>query len=263
MELRNLDQIRERDSVGGARLGHWLLGAAGAGALGVALYHGVEAERPMLESTQDPLGELIAETLASTEREAQLSPTRLVPGEASFAQVLVDREAASTAHAAVKDEQGRLIPPLAPTATGDEPPASAPELAPPSIAELLPTPARIQTDQDPLMRLAEADSTVPPRKPSRTPGPGHYQIQVSSFLRVGDAQRLVRQLRRRGYPAHIETARVRGENWHRVRLGPYVERSVALARKRDFEAREAMATLLVDPAKLRRQAQAIERAQRD
>lgn len=254
MELRNLEQIREQDPRGGARLGQWLLGAATTGALAAALYHAVEPERPMRESTQDPLGELIAETLASTEREAKLSPTRLLPGEASFAQVLVDREAPSTAHAAIKDEHGRLVPPLGPEASSQQPRASALELPPRPIADFLPSTSRIQTDQDPLMRLSETESTATPRRPSRAPGSGHYQIQVSSFERVGDAQQLVRQLRRRGYPAHIETAKVRGESWHRVRLGPYLERNAALAQKREFEAREAMATLLVDTKKVRHRA---------
>ena len=41
--------------------------------------------------------------------------------------------------------------------------------------------------------------------------------------------------------------------WYRVRIGPFKEKGKALAYKLEFEQKESMAALLIDPEKVERQ----------
>lgn len=67
-------------------------------------------------------------------------------------------------------------------------------------------------------------------EPGETPPVGAeagYAVQVASLRRQEDAQQLKAKLALRGFQASIQTAWVNGQQWFRVRIGPYAERSAA------------------------------------
>lgn len=59
-----------------------------------------------------------------------------------------------------------------------------------------------------------------PEQPA-TPTGGSYLIQVGSFRSAGDAEALKARLAMLGMMANIEPVSVNGQDWHRVRLGPF------------------------------------------
>ena len=82
------------------------------------------------------------------------------------------------------------------------PPAPRPE--PPAAAEQLPA--------------------EPPSVPTSPNGRG-FLVQVGSFRRAADAERLKAELALLGISSRVQTARVAsGETYHRVRAGPYADR---------------------------------------
>ena len=49
-----------------------------------------------------------------------------------------------------------------------------------------------------------------------------YVVQVASFRKLGDADRLKANLALLGLEGHIQTVSINGEEiWHRVRVGPF------------------------------------------
>ena len=104
----------------------------------------------------------------------------------------------------------------------------------------------VMVSEDEVNRRVKASSSVPtPPKPApapaTTPGPGApvvnvepaapppphaasdevLMLQVAAFKAKGDAESLKAQLALKGMQAGIETATIKGESYHRVRLGPY------------------------------------------
>ena len=57
---------------------------------------------------------------------------------------------------------------------------------------------------------------------------GSYTIQAASVRNKPDADRLVKKLTRKGYPAYLLTSRIEGKGtWHRVRIGSYASKDKA------------------------------------
>ncbi|MCU0597847.1 MAG: SPOR domain-containing protein [Desulfobacterales bacterium] len=70
---------------------------------------------------------------------------------------------------------------------------------------------------------------TPPAEAEGKPPAGskQYTIQVAS-LREADKANIVKdKFREKGYPAYCQSSPVRGEVWHRVRIGPYPDRAIA------------------------------------
>jgi len=60
------------------------------------------------------------------------------------------------------------------------------------------------------------------------PGASFYTVQVGSFRRDTDAQRLQQQLAQKGYAARLLSISLPGKGlWHRVRIGTFAERAEA------------------------------------
>jgi len=60
------------------------------------------------------------------------------------------------------------------------------------------------------------------------PGASFYTVQVGSFRRDTDAQRLQQQLAQKGYAARLLSITLPGKGlWHRVRIGTFAERAEA------------------------------------
>lgn len=56
---------------------------------------------------------------------------------------------------------------------------------------------------------------------------GNYTVQVGSFTRAGDAQRMAANLESDGYPAYVARGVVDGTTYYRVRVGKYQTRDEA------------------------------------
>ncbi len=94
-----------------------------------------------------------------------------------------------------------------------------------------PTPApkpRPKPKPTPAPKAAPAAKPAParPSTPARasTTSPSAWVIQVASLRERNRAYAMVQRLRAKGFPAYLEEARVKRELWHRVRIGPELER---------------------------------------
>lgn len=212
----------------------------------------------------DPLGDLVARTHpAGVSRQ----PVRLGVADVSFPGVLTDRGQPTTAMALVRDASpGARGREARPDATGPAPDATA--QAPESAAgdeaaerlPVVPLPAqgmlwRPETkvaSGDRLHQMARRLSREQGEETAEPGGPGGYQLQVASFRVEPQAQAFAEALRRRGHRAYVASAQVAGRGeWHRVRVGPFKYlRSVQIYRQ-EFEAKERLVTLLVDPPRAR------------
>ena len=71
------------------------------------------------------------------------------------------------------------------------------------------------SDGSPKPKVAAAEAAV-------------YTIQASSVKNKPDADRLVRKLKKSGFPAYLLTSKVEGKGtWHRVRIGSYSNKTEA------------------------------------
>ena len=112
-----------------------------------------------------------------------------------------------------------------------EPQISVPSLIPSETARK--AKARITPRFEFYTMLPEKEIAVPdtvlvePARPSSAPlneavAGTRYLLQVGSFRRLQDADRLKAQLAFMGLEATIQTVSIDGaETWHRVRIGPY------------------------------------------
>lgn len=251
MDLRNLDQIQEQDGGSGRGLGPWLLGAGGVAAIVLAMVMSMPEKHVAAESTEDPLAELLAKA-----KEVQSTPAdQLSPDHASFAQILTDKERPSTALVAVKASDGRLIEPVEKLLPAPPPPADDLPVVPLPVGKLLDSTKLTAEPQDGLAGLAADHAQLPPGSRREEAGsPGDYQIQVAAFNERKEADAYVEELRMRGHRAHAVAVQLPNRGlWYRVRVGPFKDKLKAIAYKVDFEQKEGMATMLIDPEKLERQ----------
>jgi cell division septation protein DedD len=248
VDIRNLDQIKEQErDRSGRGLGPWLLGAAGVGAVVLTAVMSMPAKELPAESNVDPLSEL----LAKAKEEKSLPADQLSHAHTSFAELLTDKERPSTALVAVKARDGRFIDSPEPEPPAGPPPGDELPVVPLPAGRLLESTKLTDEPHDELTELAADRAQLPPGGDKAKFGsPGAFQIQVASFREQGEADAYVQELRLRGHAAYREGARVLGRGmWHRVRIGPFQGKAPALAYKAEFERKEGMAALLVDPEK--------------
>lgn len=269
VDIRHLDQIKEQDRSGSGRaLGAWLLGAAGVGAVVLTAVMSMPSKQLPAESTVDPLSELLAKAKDAKDEKAPPAD-QLSQDHTSFAELLTDKERPSTALVAVKARDGHLIENTEPALPAGPPPGDELPVVPLPAGRLLEVTKMNVGPRDELTELATDRAQLPAGgDKAQSGGPGNYQIQVASFPSQTEAEAYVDELRLRGYPAYREGAQIPGRGlWHRVRIGPFKEKAKALAYKSEFERKEGMAALLVDPEKTelreaQRAAKLLERAKK-
>jgi cell division protein FtsN len=106
-------------------------------------------------------------------------------------------------------------PPLPPPAPRPQPQVQPPPAGIESVAVSEPAPASEPLASDPL-------------PPPTTPSPGTYVVQVASFSRPADAERLRERLTQLGLSTSVQTATLQnGKTAYRVRTGGYANRSEA------------------------------------
>lgn len=249
VDIRHLDRIQEQEGASpGRALGPWLLAALGVGALVLTAVMSMPEQQVAVAPADDPLSALIAKA-----KEERSEPAdRLSKDHASFAEILTDKERPSTALVAVKAHDGKLIEHTEPRVPAAPPPGDALPVVPLPAGKLLESTGLSADPKDGLTELAADRAQLPPGGERAQAGSaGEFQIQVASFRDKAEADSYVEELRLRGHRAHSEAARVPNRGvWHRVRIGPFKEKFKALAYKAEFEAKEGMAALLVDPEKV-------------
>jgi cell division septation protein DedD len=76
--------------------------------------------------------------------------------------------------------------------------------------------------------VSGAIKNISPPLPSRPVTQEQYRLQVAAFRTYEDAQRMVRLLRDKGYPAMIAQTGASEKMWNQVVLGPFPSRAAAL-----------------------------------
>lgn len=80
----------------------------------------------------------------------------------------------------------------------------------------------------PELEVLIPESETRPPEPKDRPGTPdadkQYILQVGSFQNPGDAEKLKANLAFLGLQAEVQKVRINGQNWHRVRTGPYADR---------------------------------------
>ncbi len=80
----------------------------------------------------------------------------------------------------------------------------------------------------PPQKDSPAKEKISPVKKTSTTGP-RYTIQTAAFKNAQDADRLIEELKKSGYPADRAIGKVQGKGlWFRVRIGEYKSKSEAL-----------------------------------
>lgn len=77
--------------------------------------------------------------------------------------------------------------------------------------------------------------------------PGIYSLQVGSFQAKSEANQMVRNLGKAGYPAFLVSVHMpeRGGLWYRVRVGPFHSKQEVWAKKKEFEEKERIPAFVV------------------
>ena len=71
------------------------------------------------------------------------------------------------------------------------------------------------------IKTPDNDKDGTPSGPSTTPGKS-YLIQAGSFRRNSEAEKRKAELALLGVQSHIQSVSINGEDWYRVRVGPFV-----------------------------------------
>lgn len=260
VNLRNLERIQE-GAPRSSRLGTILLAATGSAAVLLTSFllggRGGAEPAPKI----DPLASLVEQARATKSPSA-----RQIQGSVEFPEILSDRENPTTALAAVKGKDGRLLPPEDHPAEDAPPNRDLLPVVPLPAGALLAQTTVTSEPKDPLTALAREQSVAPDASGTIMPGgEGGFSVQVGSFKEQADAERFVSELLRRGHRAYRQAANVPSRGlWHRVRIGPFKNGFEANLYKQKLEKSEKLTALVIDPEKVeqREQARAAKLAER-
>jgi len=107
--------------------------------------------------------------------------------------------------------------------TPEEPAPEEPSPEEPSTPDMLP----------PIPQVPQVDIPPEPASPwSSLPAPGShggYAVQLAAFSTASEAEAMASTLREAGVDAYLMEVEVRGETWHRVRVGRFGARADAAA----------------------------------
>ena len=97
----------------------------------------------------------------------------------------------------------------------------------------------------PVDSAARVQTAAVSASPPVSPGAKFYTVQVGSFRRANDAQRLQQQLVQKGYTARLLSITLPGKGlWHRVRVGTFSERVEADQMAQRLRSQENMTVLV-------------------
>ena len=90
----------------------------------------------------------------------------------------------------------------------------------------------VETGVEPVPEVKK-DPPPPPPKAAAIPTSG-WSVQVASYDNAKDADARVEKLRERELKAYRVTALIRGQNWHRVKVGSYPSKDAAAKARNDL-----------------------------
>lgn len=129
----------------------------------------------------------------------------------------------------------------------------------PSSFDTPPVAKETMQESPPVVASAPPESEQMPMRQAGTPAENQggmvriksaenakYALQVGSYQQVAEANAAVQKWKGKGYPAYLMIADIpdRGR-WYRVRLGGFASRAEANKYKKQFEAQEAVETIVV------------------
>ena len=249
VNVRNLEQIREHDSrKAKSRLGTLVLASLGGAGVVIAIVVSSTHSTTHDATRSDALAQL------TTQQKSSVGPVARVDRQnVSFPSLLSDSDKPTTALAAVKDEQGRLLANDSVIPSAGEAGVASDKIPSGQLpaAELLSAANQTAQAKDSLSKMAIAASQIP--DDAELAGEGHdggIQIQVASFRSIDDADALVKDLRHKGHHAYRQPAYVPDRGlWQRVRVGPFKSRIEAVGYRRKLEQTERILAFVIDPDK--------------
>lgn len=162
-------------------------------------------------------------------------PPRETPVEVGVELPAPDRKGAGSQTIRIKvaeesPEAGSITRPPEPS----DPAPSGGAAAKPDESEPVkpePAPAKAAAEDRPVPEPTPTPAAKPARQaPPAQPTPtGGWAVQLGSFSRKDNADRLAKELSDRGYDVFIDRGEARGKSWYRVRVGPVTDRAEAEA----------------------------------
>ncbi len=243
--VRNLERIQEdgpRERGGrGATLA--LVVMSGACILFATMAFGARRTSTPAQKKGDPLAELAAHSGGSNW--SSTSPT-ILPGEVTFPGILSDKANPATALAAATAPLSSATIPPPPPATDKL--SVVPLPARHALGAYTITSATVNKPKDKLSSLADgaADPVGAGGTLVASGTEGGWQVQVSSFRTMPEADAFATQLRARGHKAHVQRADIPSRGtWFRVKIGPFATQGEAIKYRSSFEAKEKIPGFVV------------------
>lgn len=239
--VRNLERIQEDGPrEGGGRSATLALVVMGSAcALFATMAFGARRSTTPVQKKVDPLAELASKSTAS--------PT-ILPGEVTFPGILSDKPNPATALAAATAAGSMTVlpPPPATDKLSVVPLPARHALT--GNAYVAPSPSSVDKPKDKLSALAAGatDPTAAGGALVASGAEGGWQVQVSSFRTLAEADAFATQLRARGHKAHVQRAEIPSRGtWFRVKIGPFGTQHEAIKYRSSFEAKEKMPGFVV------------------
>jgi DedD protein len=192
---------------------------------------------------------LIPEMLSGPDRESRAEPAAQSRSDSPIKTYTIDLSHSPSEQPPQAVVENRAPPPEEPAAT--EPAAAQPapsDQAKPEVpqqsAAVSPQPQSQATSQPPPQPVVEQPTaTAPARAAQRplasggeAPTSGRWAVQIGTFSKEENAERLVKQLRDQGQSAFVMPVKSGGATLYRVRIGPMKDRASAEAALRDMKS---------------------------
>ena len=134
------------------------------------------------------------------------------------------------------------------------PPEATPQILPPQAPAALPPEGEAASRTREKISLKKktrsgapspAARVVPPPKKTAAAPRAMYTIQVASLKEKNEAQKMVAQLKKKGYPAYQVLGKIPGKGiWYRVRVGGYDHKEDAAATLRQLKQHKYKAIVI-------------------
>jgi DedD protein len=185
---------------------------------------------------------LIPEMLSGPDRKSPAEPAAQARNDAPIKTYTIDLSHSSSEQPPAAVVENRAPPP-------EELPAQQPAPAQPAASDqakpedsqasaaVAPPPAQQAVIDQPTPAVSSATAPKHPLA-SAEPAPtsGQWAVQVGTFSKEANAQRLVKELRDHGQSAFVMPLRSGGDTLYRVRVGPMKDRASAETALRDLKA---------------------------
>jgi DedD protein len=199
---------------------------------------------------------LIPEMLSGPDRKSPAEPAAQARDDAPIKTYTIDLSHSTSEQPPAAVVEDRAPPPEEPSAQQPDPaqPAAGDQAKPEGPQQFAGVTPRPESQSEPASQAAvqppgqtvveqPTAATPEPRAPqgplassAETPTSGRWAVQVGTFSKEANAQRLVKQLRDQGQSAFVMPLKSGGATLYRVRIGPMKDRASAEAALRDLKS---------------------------